>query len=53
MTRLLLLLALALAATVDGPGDHTVWEDEDAAREAALDAVEDLDDVPPAPESGD
>lgn len=42
MTRLL-LLALALVASVDGPGDHTVWEDEDAAREAALDEAALLD----------
>lgn len=40
----LLLLALALAVSVDGPGDHTVWEDEDAAREAALDEAGILDD---------
>lgn len=38
------LLALLVLATVDGPDEHTVWEDEDAAREAALDAVEDAED---------
>lgn len=43
MTRLL-LLALGLVASVDGPGDRTVWEDEDAAREAVLDEAEALDD---------
>lgn len=49
MTRLL-LLALALVAAQGAPGgreEHTVWEDEDAAREEALDR-EDLEDEGPA-----
>lgn len=49
MTRLL-LLALALVAAQGAPGghdEHTVWEDEDAAREKALE-LEDLEDEGPA-----
>lgn len=38
MIRVLLLILLLVS--VDGAGDHTVWEDEDAAREAALAAAE-------------
>lgn len=42
MTRLLILALglLALSVDPDGGDPHTVWEDEDEAREAALAAAE-------------
>lgn len=53
MIRALLLLGLTLAVTVDEPGEHTVWEDEDEAREAALDEAGILDEESPAGADGD
>lgn len=43
MGRLLLLVPLVLLLSATGgrePAEHTVWEDEDEAREAMLDAAE-------------
>ena len=41
MIRLALLLLLV--AAVDGPGEHTLWDDEDAAHEAALEESQSVD----------
>ncbi|NYF98685.1 hypothetical protein [Janibacter cremeus] len=40
MVRLLIPLLLMSAAGGREPAEHTVWDDEDEAREAAFDAAE-------------
>lgn len=44
MVRLLLPLLMMSTAGGREPAEHTVWDDEDAAREAAFDAAEAAED---------